>query len=211
MDANDLIGLASKSRFLRADDVGDGVSLTIAGVSVESMRGEGGDDKDKGVVWFEEEPRGLVLNVTLTVILRDLFGVQLEGWAGKRITLFNDRSVRRGNKVVGGIRIKGSPDIAEDRIIIAGKSAFSKGTQYRIRAEKRTDPLLEAFHATGITVEAFNAWAAQNDRAPFSEMAADTKGQAAQWIRKGGYRSILAAVEKSRPSSGEDFEDPMAV
>jgi len=209
MDANDLIGLASKSRFLRAVDVGEGARFTISGVTVESMRGEGGDDKEKGVVWFEEDGRGLVLNVTLTVILRDLFGVDLEGWHGKRITLYNDKSVRRGGQAVGGIRIAGTPDIQKDHVIVAGKNAFSKGTKYVIRAEKDADPLALALERAGLTVDAFDRWASGNQRPPFREMDAQTRRQAAKWISEGGDKAIRRSSAPPAPAPLED--DPLAV
>jgi len=210
MDANDLIGLASKSRFLRAIDVSEaGQRYTICNVSVEGMKSEGGDDRDKGVVWFDEDPRGLVLNVTLTVILRDLFGVDLEGWHGKRITLFNDTSVRRGPKVVGGIRIKGSPDIAKTVKITAGKSAFSRGTEYTITAERDQDPIGEALAAAGLTVAAFNSWAESVGKPPAAKMSRATAEKCAAWLRGSGHETIHAHA--ARTSAGDDFDDPMAV
>ena len=210
MDANDLIGLASKSRFLRAIDVPEsGQRYTIANVSVESMKSEGGDDRDKGVVWLDEDPRGLVLNVTLTVILRDLFGVDLEGWHGKRVTLYNDTSVRRGPKVVGGIRIKGSPDIAKTVKITAGKSAFSRGTEYTITAERDQDPIGEALAAAGLTVAAFDSWAVAVGKPPAAKMSRLVAEKCAAWLRGTGHETVHAHA--ARATGGADPTDPMAV
>ena len=83
MDANTLISIASASRYLTATDCGDGLPLTIVRVTVESLKGDRGE-RERGVVWFEEEERGLVLNVTLSVMLREMFGVELGAWEGKR-------------------------------------------------------------------------------------------------------------------------------
>lgn len=209
MDANDLLGLASSSQYLRASDVGEGDRYTIAHVSVESLKGDRGDERDRGVVWFEEDPRGLVLSVTLTVILRELFGVDLSAWVGKRVTLYNDKSVRFGGKAVGGIRIKGSPDIARDVEITAGGNAFSKGTKYRIQAEKDADPLAEALQGAGLTVAAFDSWAESAGRPPAAKMSAEKRAQAARWIRSTGHEAIRAHVEKAA-GAPDDF-DPMAV
>ena len=209
MDANDLLGLASSSQYLRASDVGEGDRYTIAHVSVESLKGDRGDERDRGVVWFEEDPRGLVLSVTLTVILRELFGVDLSAWVGKRVTLYNDKSVRFGGKAVGGIRIKGSPDIARDVEITAGGNAFSKGTKYRIQAEKDADPLAEALHAAGLSVAAFDSWAESAGRPPAAKMSPEKRAQAARWIRSTGHEAIRAHVEKAADAP-DDF-DPMAV
>ena len=212
MDANDLIALASKSRYLTAVEVGDSLRLTIAHVSVESMKGQGGDEKDKGVVWFEEDPRGLVLNVSLGQLLREMFGVDLQNWIGKRLELFNDRSVQgKSGKKVGGIRIKSSPDIPSDVTMVVGRSPFSKGTQYTVRADRDSsaDPLAEALHAAGLSVAAFDSWAESAGRPPAAKMPPEKRAQAARWIRSTGHEAIRGHVEKA-DSAPDDF-DPMAV
>jgi hypothetical protein len=223
MDANTLLGIASQSRYLRAVDVGDGAPFTIDHVTVETFKQDKGADREKGVVWFRGEDRGLVLNVTLTVILRELFGVDLEGWKGKTITLHNDKSVRRGGKAVGGIRIKSSPDIAQDVSITAGGNAFSKGTRYTIRAERPApsrsqtpsappmgrpagsgDPLLGALRSAGLTVAQFDTWADSAGKPVHRAMDGQSKRMAAEWIDRGGSAVIAKA-------SSTDSDDPMAV
>ena len=217
MDANTLLGIASQSRYLRAIDVGDGQVFTIDRVSIESLKQDGGQDREKGVVWFRGEDRGLVLNVTLTVILRELFGVDLAGWTGKRITLHNDKSVRRGGRAVGGIRIKSSPDIPEDVTITAGGNAFSKGTRYTIRAEQsgRTEGtprsrFVDSLRSAGLHVEDFDTWARGAGRDVAAKMSPEALDMAAGWISKGGARAIKAVSEKP-DAVHDDFEDPMAV
>lgn len=217
MDANDLLGIASSSRYLRAVDVGEGATFTIDRITVESMRQDSGQDRDKGVVWFQGEERGLVLNVTLTVILRELFGVDLGNWQGKRITLHNDKSVRRGGKLVGGIRIKSSPDIAEDVAVVAGGNAFSKGTRYVIKAEASApsragrgsqNPLVQALKDHGLTVDNFDQWAASAGRPPAAKMAPNQRRNAGEWIHDGGHRAIRQAM--ATPAALDD-DDPMVV
>lgn len=224
MDANDLLGIASQSRYLRAVDVGDGQLFAIDRVSIESMKQDGGQDREKGVVWFRGEDRGLVLNVTLTVILRELFGVDLAGWEGKRITLHNDKSVRRGGKAVGGIRIKSSPDIPKDVTITAGGNAFSKGTRYTIRAEARAEAreprtdgtprsrFVDSLRSAGLHVEDFDVWARESGRDVAGMMSPEALDMAAGWISKGGAMAIAKTVAaKTEPAAGQDFDDPMAV
>jgi hypothetical protein len=135
--------------------------------------------------------------------------VDLSAWVGKRVTLYNDKSVRFGGKAVGGIRIKGSPDIARDVEIMAGGNAFSKGTKYRIQAEKDADPLAEALQGAGLTVAAFDSWAASAGRPPAAKMSDEKRAQAARWIRSTGHEAIRAHVEKAA-GAPDDF-DPMAV
>tara|TARA_Y100000592_G_scaffold5910_1_gene8518 strand:- start:971 stop:1627 length:657 start_codon:yes stop_codon:yes gene_type:complete len=218
MDANTLLGIASQSRYLRAVDVGDGQLFQIDRVTVESLRQDGGQEREKGVVWFRGEDRGLVLNVTLTVILRELFGVDLAGWAGKRITLHNDKSVRRGGKAVGGIRIKSSPDISKDVTVTAGGNAFSKGTRYTIRAEQSgateatpRSRFVDSLRSAGLHVEDFDTWARGAGRDSASMMSPEALDMAADWISKGGARAIRKTVSEKPAAAHDDFEDPMAV
>tara|TARA_R110002096_G_scaffold297590_1_gene492074 strand:- start:174 stop:764 length:591 start_codon:yes stop_codon:yes gene_type:complete len=185
MDANTLISIASASRYLTATDCGDGLPLTIVRVTVESLKGDRGE-RERGVVWFEEEERGLVLNVTLSVMLREMFGVELDAWEGKRVTLHNDKSVTRGNQRVGGIRIKGSPDIAEDLTVEAGGNAYRKHTRYLIRSERGQDPLRLALGRVDLSVDDFDRWASIESRPPFDQMDRDSRALAATWISKRG-------------------------
>ncbi len=86
------------------------------------------------MVWFREDDRGLVLNVSLTEILMDMFGSETDAWKGKRIRLYNDRRVKFRGEAVGGIRIKSSPDLDQDLTISTGGNAYSADNEYTIRA-----------------------------------------------------------------------------
>ena len=69
-----------------------------------------GRDKDKGVVFFRESPRGWVLCKTNAICLAGMFGPQTGGWTGKRVTLYACE-VQFGREKVPGIRVFGSPDL----------------------------------------------------------------------------------------------------
>lgn len=96
-------------RFIKAGELlGKQVTLTIASVDLDELEGEKGK-KVKGIITFEKTPKQLVLNRTNGTCLREMFGRQIPGWVGKRITLFP--SEWNGEPC---IRIFGSPDIQND-------------------------------------------------------------------------------------------------
>lgn len=98
-------------RFLKAGELlGKKVTLTIRDTDLEELVGEDGKPKAKAVVSFRESEKQLVLCKTNGICLKEMFGVQLVDWVGKRVTIFPD--VWNGEPA---IRIWGSPDIAADR------------------------------------------------------------------------------------------------
>jgi hypothetical protein len=102
-------------RFLKGGDFARSPrTLTIARVQLEELEGEKGKRK-RGIVRFQEEPRELVLNKTNGLLLRAMFGRSTEAWVGRRVTFAFDADVKLGGKVVGGIRIVGSPEITAAR------------------------------------------------------------------------------------------------
>jgi hypothetical protein len=65
-----------------------------------------GKEKEAGIVYFSDYPRGWVMNSTNLQCLRALFGEETDDWTGKRVTLFT-----MPTNTGPGIRIKGSPDL----------------------------------------------------------------------------------------------------
>lgn len=97
-------------RFLKAGELlGKKVTLTIRDTDLEELVGDDGKAKAKAVVAFKETDKQLVLCKTNGICLREMFGVQLADWVGKRVTIFPD--VWNGEPAV---RIWGSPDIERD-------------------------------------------------------------------------------------------------
>ena len=78
--------------------------VTIRQVKMEEIKSDRGTEI-KGVVHFEEDIKPLILNVTNGKTIAKLYGKQVEGWAGKQITLFFDPSVKFGRERVGGVRV----------------------------------------------------------------------------------------------------------
>ena len=211
MDANRLLAIASKSKYLRAIDIEEPTLFTISNVTIDTLKVRN-TESERGVVWFEEDERGLVLNVSLTEILMDLFGSETDRWKGKRVRLFNDRRVKFKGEAVGGIRVKSSPDIERDMVIHTGGNAFSSDVEYRIRAEGRgRGPLERSLVAEGLTLADFDTWARAHGKGTSGALDARKQEAAAGWIADGGHRAIRAAIGSKPTDSTENFEDPMAV
>lgn len=95
-------------RFIKTGDLGGkDRTLTIADVDLEDLPQEKGGDKPKGIVTFKEAKKKLVLNRTNGECIKAMFGRKIDGWKGKRVTLYPTEW--NGEPC---IRIKGSPDIA---------------------------------------------------------------------------------------------------
>jgi hypothetical protein len=114
----------SPGKYLTANEFnGRTPTFTITGARGELMpvmddgkgKGEKKDEakeRDKGVVYFTEIDRGLVLNKTNGTCLEAMFGPDVEGWVGKRVTL-HAVPVQVGPKRELGIRVVGSPDLKQ--------------------------------------------------------------------------------------------------
>ena len=98
MKANELC----PSPHLEAADFTADTVLTIKGVEFREV----GDEKvTKGVVFFEEQKRGLVLNRTNLKRIIALHGNETDAWVGKCITLYPSET-DFGGKTVECIRVR---------------------------------------------------------------------------------------------------------
>jgi hypothetical protein len=95
-----------QARFLKAADLDGGEKrVRIKSVTEEKV----GPDKDqKLVVWFTTDKRGFVLNQTNNRVLREAFGDETDGWAGKIVVLFSSMIDFRG-RMTQGLRVRIPP------------------------------------------------------------------------------------------------------
>ena len=95
------------SKFLRKEDCGRGILVTIDGVSQENIAKEGAPEELKWVMYFRELDKPLVLNSTNGQILAKITGSEeSDDWNGTEVVLFHDPNVSFGGKLVGGIRVR---------------------------------------------------------------------------------------------------------
>ena len=96
------------SRYLKKEDCPLG--LTIRDLVQENVGMEGHEDI-KWVLYFNETPKGLVLNTTNGQIMAENFGSEeMNDWMGKRVELYNDKNVMYAGKRIGGVRVRSNPD-----------------------------------------------------------------------------------------------------
>jgi hypothetical protein len=91
------------SRYLKAEDLPGTVILTIKNVAWETMHDQDGAEVEKPVVYFDENPKALVLNKTNADTLSHLYGNESDNWNGERVTLMTVK-VSAFGKVVDGLR-----------------------------------------------------------------------------------------------------------
>src|SRR5262244_3955559 len=93
-----MVLLASKydqSRFFKSEDVPAEKKFRIKSVTEEEV-GTGKDKETKLVVWFTNDPRGLVLNRVNNRTIRGAYGDVCDGWSGKIIAVFPTMAEFRG-------------------------------------------------------------------------------------------------------------------
>jgi hypothetical protein len=106
-----------QSRFFKAADVQAEKKLRIKDVTEEEI---GQDKQKKLVVWFDNDPRGLVLNKTNNRALRGAFGDDCAGWKGKIIVVYPTTDEFRG-RMVPVLRVRIPPPKEGNRQTVAAK------------------------------------------------------------------------------------------
>lgn len=92
------------SKFLKKEDAGDGILVTIKGVEKRDV-GTESEPEQKWVLMLEE-CKPLVLNATNLALLEKALGSDdSDDWDGKKVVLFNDENVSFGGKLTGGVRV----------------------------------------------------------------------------------------------------------
>lgn len=95
------------SKFLKKEDCGRGILVTIKGVSEENVAKEGATPEMKWCLHLHEQEKPMVLNATNGQIIAQITGAEdTDGWVGHKIVLYSDPNVSFGGKLVGGIRAR---------------------------------------------------------------------------------------------------------
>jgi len=79
-----------------ADLCGKEKVVTIKSVAFADV---GPEKQRKGIIYFEEFPRAMVLNRTNTKRIISLYGNETDSWPGKRLTLYPSEADFNGNTV----------------------------------------------------------------------------------------------------------------
>lgn len=100
-------------RFIKSAEFGGrDVTLTITEIKLEELPDDAGKAKKRGIMYFKETPKGLVLNRTNATALKHLWGPETDKWIGKHVCLyaapFTDPFT---GEHITAVRVRGSPDI----------------------------------------------------------------------------------------------------
>jgi hypothetical protein len=90
-----------QSKFLKKEDFPQPMILTIKGVAMEEVGGRG---DTRWVLYFNENVKGIVLNVTKIKQLEATYGDDTDRWTGRKVKVMHDPTVMMGQQVVGGIK-----------------------------------------------------------------------------------------------------------
>jgi len=100
MNINEL----KQSKYLKKEDCGDGLLVTIRGLKQENVAMDGKPEDLKWIISFAE-CKPMVLNGTNSRLIAKALGSdETDDWMGQKIVLFNDENVTFGDEVVGGVR-----------------------------------------------------------------------------------------------------------
>lgn len=85
-------------------------TLTIKSVELVDLEDDRGKTSKKGVIYFRETEKGLIVNKTNAILMAGMWGPETDDWVGHRLTL-HAVQVQFGRERVLGVRVLGSPDL----------------------------------------------------------------------------------------------------
>ncbi len=101
------ISQLKESKFLRKEDCGNGILVTIDHLSQQNVSQSGAPEEMKWCLNLKEDILPMVLNSTnLQLIAQITKSEETDLWAGHKLVLFNDPAVSYAGKITGGIRVR---------------------------------------------------------------------------------------------------------
>ncbi len=101
------IGTMKESKYVKKEDVGSGVIVTIARIDQANVAMANQPEEMKYILHFREDINPLVLNWTNIQLCAKATGSEeTDDWKNRRIVLFNDPNVSFGGQITGGVRIR---------------------------------------------------------------------------------------------------------
>lgn len=96
-----------QSNFLKKEDCGKGILVTIRSCSQMNVAKTGAPEELKWCLSFDETEKPLVLNSTNAQIIAGICGSEeTEDWTNRKIVLYSDPNISFAGKLVGGIRAR---------------------------------------------------------------------------------------------------------
>jgi hypothetical protein len=101
------ISQLKESKFLKKEDCGPGILVTIRSVEQVNVAKEGAPEEMKWTISFNEVDKPMVLNSTNGQIIAQITkSDESENWTGHKVVLYHDPNIAFGGKLVGGIRVR---------------------------------------------------------------------------------------------------------
>jgi hypothetical protein len=154
------------SRYLKASDAAEPVTLTITGVAQEKMKNRDGDEESKPVISFQEVEKPMVLNRTNAKTIAELYGETIEEWVGKKIIL-TSVDVDAFGETTAALRISHKKPAVDRKLLMAHyeklyEKAFKLKVEnlkdFQVDASTPEDALIEAGKQLKVLVEAAEAF-----------------------------------------------------
>lgn len=96
-----------ESKYLKKEEVGNGLVLTIDSLEQKNLAKENEPEEWKYVLNFQDCDKPLVLNSTNAQIIAMITGSEeTDEWTGHQIELYHDKTIAFGGRLVGGIRVR---------------------------------------------------------------------------------------------------------
>lgn len=179
-------------RFVSGPDFTTPKTLTIHHTGDETI--EDPDNKKppqhRLVVYWAEKAKPWVISKTDAQCVGAMFGDDMNGWAGKRVTLQFDTEVMFGRDKVGGVRVKGSPDISEP-ITVTVKLRKRRPVdivlvntgQRQAQQEAPTADLATVLSDAELTLDDLNKWRDSVKKGPVTDdMPKELKDKIGGWL-----------------------------
>ena len=128
------------SKFLHHAEVEPPIVVTVKALTLEEV---GREDKpeQRWVMWFNEQRKGLRLNVTMIRIFEAAYGSNSDAWVGKRVQLYWDANVSFGGRLTGGVRVRLSRSASTQRALRPEhRRAARAGAAAEVRPDDRQAP-----------------------------------------------------------------------
>lgn len=126
-------GAMYPSKYLKQADCPHPITAIIAKVSIDNV-GMENDAENKPVLYFQAGVKPMVLNKSNGFILCEAWGEETDGWIGKAVEIYTDKSVMFKGERTGGLRLRiahDSQDVPtswtlEQAVAEAGKKGISR-------------------------------------------------------------------------------------
>lgn len=95
------------SKFLKKEDCGKGILVTIGSISQENVAMANEPEELRYALHFQEDLKPMILNTTNAKLIASILGSEeTEDWQGRQVVLFNDPTIMFAGKMMGGIRVR---------------------------------------------------------------------------------------------------------